>query len=193
MPSINAMVNGVHLKIPQKKQNNASALSMRERLYSTEEMRETPLPFLDLTGGFGTRKVSMSVKAKASARNLGDMPQAQSAIRDSHIFEDDLISPDGGDDFLLFEILRTTFIQKNYAEAAFELERFLNKNNSPAVENRARFYLGEAYYFMADYQTASKNFIMVYDIFPSAARKWLVSSLDMMQLEEASENIPSGM
>ena len=135
----------------------------------------------------------MSVKAKASARNLGDMPQAQSAIRDSHIFEDDLISPDGGDDFLLFEILRTTFIQKNYAEAASELERFLNKNNSPAVENRARFYLGEAYYFMADYQTASKNFIMVYDIFPSAARKWLVSSLDMMQLEEASENIPSGM
>ena len=193
LPSINATVNGVHLKIPQKKQNNASALSMRERLYSTEEMRETPLPFLDLTGGFGTRKVSMSVKAKASARNLGDMPQAQSAIRDSHIFEDDLISPDGGDDFLLFEILRTTFIQKNYAEAASELERFLNKNNSPAVENRARFYLGEAYYFMADYQTASKNFIMVYDIFPSAARKWLVSSLDMMQLEEASENIPSGM
>lgn len=73
-----------------------------------------------------------------------------------------------------------------------ELERFLNKNNSPAVENRARFYLGEAYYFMADYQTASKNFIMVYDIFPSVARKWLVSSLDMMQLEEVSE-IPSGM
>ncbi len=192
LPSINATVSGVHLKIPNKRPGNAGALSARERLYSTDEMRETPLPFLDFTGGSSARKVDMSVKAKALARNLGDTPHMQPTSLDSHIFEDDLISPDGGDDFLLFEILRTTFIQKNYAEAISELERFLNKKNSAAAESRARFYLGEAYYFMEDYRTASKNFIMVYDTFPAVARKWLVSSLDMMQIQDDGA-IPSGM
>ena len=38
-----------------------------------------------------------------------------------YVFEEDLISPDGGDDYLLFDVLKTTFIKRKYADAETEM------------------------------------------------------------------------
>ena len=130
----------------------------------------------------------MSDQAKAVAKNLKGKKEieAQTTLI-PYIFEEDLISPDGGDDFLLFEVLRNNFIQKKYSDSVVQLKKLLGTNRSEKVTNRARFYLGQSYYFQENYQEAVKNFLPVYDIYPELAKKWIDSSLDLMQVP-LSEN-----
>lgn len=185
LPSINATVNGAHLKIPQKtdgkKEKTASA---QEKLSLPDGMRATPLPFLDLIERQNS-KIQLSDEAYLIARKLGKAYSApENRISEPYIFEEDLISPDGGDGFLLFEVLRTTFIQKKYAEAVTELDRLIGTNRAKNVTDRATFYLAESYYFSGDYKNAAKTFLNVYDTYPAAAKRWIDSSLDLYELPE---------
>ena len=63
-------------------------------------------------------------------------------ISEPYVFEEDLISPDGGDDFLLFEILRDSFIQKKYSKSEEQLKKLISTNRAKSVTERAKFYLG---------------------------------------------------
>ena len=128
----------------------------------------------------------MSAKSKATAKKLAaGAEKKRTAPLNFYIFEDDLISPDGGDDFLLFEILRTSFIRKEYMECARALEKLLGTNLSHMVEARARFYLAESQYFCQDYEKAAMNFVTVYGDFPVLAKKWIDSSFDLMPLPKS--------
>ena len=127
----------------------------------------------------------MSDSTYMIARELGnDSEIRKNIISEPYIFEEDLVSPDGGDAFLLFEILRTTFIQKKYKEAEAALERLIGTNRTKDITNRATFYLAETYYFSADYKNAAQTFLKVYDVYPAAAKRWLDSTLDLYTIPE---------
>lgn len=185
LPSINATVNGAHLKIPQKTDTEEEkTASAKETIYSSDGMRTTPLPFLDFVERQNS-SVKLSDEMYLIARRLGKSYSApENRINEPYIFEEDLISPDGGDGFLLFEVLRTTFIQKKYQESAAELERLIRTNRTQSVTARATFYLAESYYFSGDYKNAAKTFLKVYDTYPAAAKRWIDSSLDLYELLE---------
>mgnify|MGYP002511067249 CR=1 FL=1 len=188
LPSINATVSGTRLKLPTNKTQKDTTASSKEKLYPVGTMRETPLPFLDIIENQNKKKLNMSDQAKAVAKNLKEKKQtAEHTVLIPYIFEEDLISPDGGDDFLLFEILRNNFIQKKYSDSVIQLKKLLGTNRSEKVTNRARFYLGQSYYFQENYQDAVKNFLPVYDVYPELAKKWIDSSLDLMEVP-LSEN-----
>lgn len=185
LPSINATVNGVHLKLPVKAASPADSPSAQEKLYPPGTMRETPLPYLDLLEQADRTPLAMQPEAYAAARSLAGTAVEKRQFRpEPYIFEEDVVSPDGGDDFLLFEILRTTFIQRKYGDAAAQLEKLLGTNRSEPVAARATFYLGESYYFSGDYKKAAMTFLTVYDDRPAVAKQWIDAALDRISIPQ---------
>lgn len=188
LPSINSTVNGTHLIIKQKKISKNKAVQAEERLITEGTLRETPLPFLDLTEGKDRKKIQMSEKAKKSVRNLaGTKTKEDSEILTPYVFEEDLIAPEEGDDYLLFEILRRTFIQQNYEGAQKQLEQLLGTNRSENVTKRATFYLGESLYFQQNYKDAVKKLVTVYNDYPAVSKKWIENSLDKIELVDTAD------
>lgn len=181
--SINATVKGVHLRLPEKPAAADSRPAAPEKLYQDGTLRETPLPYLDLLEDHYQEPKPMSSQAYAAAKTLSGRRKRTVLPLDFYVFETDLVSPDGGDDFLLFEILRTTFIRKRYQEAVAELEKLLGTNRAAAVMDRAAFYLGESYYFTGNYKEAVMNFLTVYDVYPVLAKKWIDSALDLLSAQ----------
>ncbi len=184
LPSINSTVNGVHLKLPEKTENYTSTASAREKLIGPDELRDTPLPFLNFTDRVNRRPLPLSLDVKNVAKSLSRGFKKQPPKRlDVYVFEEDLISPDGGDDYLLFDILKNTFIQRKYVDACVQLESLLGTNCSIRVRNRATFYLGESLYYCRKYSDAVRTFLLIYDAYPALSKKWIDSSLDLLKLE----------
>ncbi|MCK9169725.1 MAG: hypothetical protein M0P01_04860 [Treponema sp.] len=181
IPSMNATVNGAHRRfLPQKIPTDTSA-SAKEKLYPQGTMRETPLPYIDLVEGMNTSGSDIGKQAREQAELLGEKKSGQQMkLLDVYIFEEDLISPEAGDDYFLFDALKSTFIRKKYKESAATLRKLLGTNRSENVTKRAKFYLAESYYFSGNYQEAVKTFLAVSDKYPALTKKWIDSSLDLM-------------
>ena len=178
MLSINSTVNGVHINSGIT--NSAPAKEKEEeRLYPEGSLREIPLPYLDYIDGL-EKEYLVSKEAADSVKDLGSQKKEAVPRLGIHVFEEDLISPDGGDDFLLFEILKTSFIQKKYSEAISELEKLTGTNISAATRNRAYFYLGESFYMLGRYEKAIKTFVKVESIYPELSKQWIDNSLDQL-------------
>lgn len=185
LPSINSTVNGVHLKLPEKNEQITNTASAKEKLIGPDELREIPLPYLNLTD-YTKRKplpLSMEVKNIAKALTNGKKKKVVKQL-EIHVFEEDLISPDGGDDYLLFDILKNTFIQKKYADATVQLESLLGTNCSLSVQRRATFYMGESFYYSQKYDDAVRAFLRIYEFYPGLTKKWIDSSLDLLYLDQ---------
>lgn len=174
--SFNSTVKGVHIsmntqqKEPQKKE--------QEKLYYEGTLRETPLPFIDIVENSLQPEPTVSEEAAFAAQTLTNKTKKREPVLKPYIFEEDLISPDGGDDYLLFEILKQYFVHKNYDEAIVQLNKLAGTNIKDSTRSRVYFYIGECEYLTGEYEKAVKSFVKVQDIYPSLARKWINSSLD---------------
>ena len=174
--SFNSTVKGVHIsmntqqKEPQKKE--------KEKLYYEGTLRETPLPFIDIVENSLQPEPTVSEEAAFAAQTLTNKTKKREPVLKPYIFEEDLISPDGGDDYLLFEILKQYFVHKNYDEAIVQLNKLAGTNIKDSTRSRVYFYIGECEYLTGEYEKAVKSFVKVQDVYPTLARKWINSSLD---------------
>lgn len=174
--SFNSTVKGVHIsmntqqKEPQKQE--------KEKLYYQGTLRETPLPFIDIVENSLQPEPTVSEEAAFAAQTLTNKNKKRDPVLKPYIFEEDLISPDGGDDYLLFEILKQYFVHKNYDEAIVQLNKLAGTNIKDSTRSRVYFYIGECEYLTGEYEKAVKSFVKVQDIYPTLARKWINSSLD---------------
>lgn len=174
--SFNSTVKGVHIsmntqqKEPQKQE--------KEKLYYEGTLRETPLPFIDIVENSLQPEPTVSEEAAFAAQTLTNKTKKREPVLKPYIFEEDLISPDGGDDYLLFEILKQYFVHKNYDEAIVQLNKLAGTNIKDSTRSRVYFYIGECEYLIGEYEKAVKSFVKVQDIYPTLARKWINSSLD---------------
>ena len=174
--SFNSTVKGVHIsmntqqKEPQKQE--------KEKLYYEGTLRETPLPFIDIVENSLQPEPTVSEEAAFAAQTLTNKTKKREPVLKPYIFEEDLISPDGGDDYLLFEILKQYFVHKNYDEAIVQLNKLAGTNIKDSTRSRVYFYIGECEYLTGEYEKAVKSFVKVQDIYPTLARKWINSSLD---------------
>lgn len=176
LPSINATIKGTHInpKIPEEKFEKIE----EDKIYADGTLRETPLPFIDYVEGLDTKE-TISEEAVISAKKLAKKTGTSKKLT-QYYFEEDLVSPDGGDDFLLFNILKNYFVQKKYNETITNLEKITGTNISEETRNRAIFYIGESYYFLGDYETAIRTFVKVETVYPTLAKKWITSALNLM-------------
>ena len=178
MLSINSTVNGAHITAGV---NNLAApkAPKEERIYPEGALREIPLPYLDYIDGL-EKEYLVSKEVADSVKSLGNQKHSPVPRLGVYVFEDDLISPDGGDDFLLFEILKSSFIQKKYEQAITDLEKLTGTNINTATRNRAYFYLGESLYMLGSYEKAIKTFVKVENVYPELTKQWIDNSLDQL-------------
>lgn len=183
LPGVNATVNGAKIKSKTKVQINIPEQKSQEtkKTYEGDTLREQPLPFIDVLGDEIKPESKISEKAKIKALSLTKNSKLKKNILEPYIFEEDLISPIGGDEYILFEILRTSFIKQNYTKSIQDLNNFLAQNRSEKVSQRAHFYLGESYYYTGNYEMALTKFLELQDVYPSVSRKWSESTLDLWQ------------
>ena len=176
--SFNSTVTGVHLIA--KKQSEAPAEKKDyETVYPDGTLRKTPLPFIDMIDGIDAEPlVSEQTVTQISSLTGGSSKTSKNPLLTPYIFEEDLVSPDGGDEYLLFEILKTSFVTKKYKESIEKLNQLIGTNISEETRNRAYFYLGESQYFSRNYEEAVRNFVKVQAAFPTLSKKWLEDSLD---------------
>lgn len=182
LPSVNATVKGAQLIVPEPK---IETLQNKEedKLYNQGTMRETPLPYIDfLEEPSSNTTISDSVVQKTSSFSAPNIKKNTTLL--PYFFEEDLISPDGGEEYILFEILKNTFVQQEYKEAKRQLNLLVQRNISLNVLNRSYFYLGECEYFLGNYDSAVKYFVQVSQYFPLQTKKWINETLAKIELEK---------
>ena len=176
--SFNSTVTGVHL-LAKKAAEQPVEKTEYETVYPDGTLRKTPLPFIDLIDGIDAEPlVSEETASQISSLTGGSKKASKAPSQTPYIFEEDLVSPDGGDAYLLFEILKTSFVTKKYKEAIDKLNQLIGTNISEDTRNRASFYLGESQYFSQNYEDAVRSFVKVQHAFPTLSKKWLEASLD---------------
>jgi tetratricopeptide (TPR) repeat protein len=185
LPSINATVTGVHVRrtAPTVVPDSESA---KEKLYPEGALREAPLPTLDMMENDNRSNSTMSGTAEANAQDLA-AAATEKKLLEPFVFDEDMISPTGGDEYLLFDILHRTFARKKYDEAVTQLQQFLGINRKNEIAERASFYLGESYYFTGSYRNALQEFLQLDDYYPVLSDKWINSSLDLLEIPAVNQ------
>lgn len=199
IPGINASAKGVRPKVPAAKEQepviqeddfistiDPSKLSesQKELYYADNNMRKAPLPNPGALLGFDKPKTKMSGKAIKSAKELGSKKERKPfSIKSPYFFEVDMFSPDGGDEYTLFETLRAGLAPKKYEESVKLLKDFLSVHRNKETSERAQFYLGQSYYFCKDYKNAIRCFLDVQDAYPELSKQWIDSSLDLLEID----------
>ena len=148
-------------------------------------MRELPLPYLDMVQDIYRRPNKLSRRVLKAGNDLaGEYRAKPPKVLDPYYFEEDMVSPAGGDEYFLFEILKTSFIKKEYKTCAGELKKFLGVNRNQKVSDRAAFYLAECLYYTKNYRQAISLFLYVNDTYPSLSKKWIESCLELYEIPE---------
>lgn len=176
VPSLNATTNGVHMPPPPEKP--AEKIEKPEKMYESGVLRETPLPYIGSESTSTGLKDELSKQTIESVKELTYYTEEEIDILRPYYFEEDLISPDGGDDFLLFTILKDYFIKRDYKNSIIQLKKLIGTNITDSVQNRAYFYLGEAQYYSGNYEDCVRTFVKVSQIYPQQTKKWINSALD---------------
>lgn len=178
LPSINATNIGAHL-VYKNVDKEVPEVKQKEQLYPEGNLREKPLPYIDYIEGLEPEELISSETLEA-AKKLSSKSVSSKERLTPYYFEEDLISPDGGDDYLLFDVLKTYFVQKKYEQAVVMLEKLAGTNLKSATRNRTYFYMGEAYYFLGEYSDAVRIFVRIEKEYPILTKKWIDSSLDYL-------------
>lgn len=183
LPGVNATVNGAKVKFVTKKEFSKLPPEDNFKTYEDNQLRDRPLPFMDILGDEAghERKVSPSAQKKAEELFKKNKTEVNTEFLEPYIFEEDIVSPSGGDEYILFEILKNTFIQEKFDDAVKLLTRFTLQNRNREVIKRARFYLGESYYFMQNFPMALTQFLSTEEDFPSLSHRWIESTLTLFE------------
>ncbi|MCQ2600334.1 MAG: hypothetical protein MJ184_03130 [Treponema sp.] len=192
LPSVNTTVNGTRVaSVNTQNEEVITPPSASNKKIpglepdASEKMRDIPLPTPGLIEVTKNKQNILGPKAMEQAKQLGSKYTGTSnKITKLFVFENDLICPEGGDDYYLFKILKSSFVKKNFKASIDELTDFLSIHRSPEVTNRATFYLGESYYFAKEYEKAVFQFLAVQEQFPELSKKWIDSSLDMITVKD---------
>jgi len=107
--------------------------------------------------------------------------QQESALKNPRVFARDMeTSPQEVEEFALSSVVNGNFAGKNWEAAKEGLIRFLALPRKPEVTERARFYLGQCYYFLRRPREALFEFLAIRDKYPAESMDWIQASLKMM-------------
>ncbi len=186
LPGVNATVEGKRIFRKDDTQSPKTEVKTAKEKSSNQKIRSQPLPYIDVLGDNEIHSSTISATTTQKALSLLQSSAVRRTILEPYIFEEDIISPQGGDDYLLFIILSNKFIQQKYEDAITSLQDFLSQNRELSTTNRARFYLAESYYYDENYPEALSIFLSLEEDFPALVKKWSESSLDLYQLPDHS-------
>ena len=187
LPSVNATVKGVKVARTAKKTepSEEQKAASTPKVYPKGNLRELPLPYIDLVKDIEKKPNPLKKEVlKAGEELAAGYSERPKEKLSPYYFDADIVSPAGGDDYFLFEILRNYFVKKDYKNSAKELKKFLSVNRSEDTTNRAMFYLAQSQYFAGNYRSALTMFLVVEDAYPVLSKKWINSTLDFYEIPE---------
>ena len=174
IPSVNSTIKSVSLQNNTKKKIQKAKKS--EKTFPEGTSRDTPLPYLNILEVKKENSIS-----DETLKEISTLKRSSKKVNNDltpYFFEEDLVSPDGGDDFLLFQILKNTFAPKKYESAILELKTLLGTNISTKTSHRAQFYLGQSQYMLGQFEDAVRTFVKLQSVYPDLSQKWIDASLD---------------
>ena len=186
IPGVNATSKGARPKIPATNSEQEIPQNAKDSGEEKAEnkLRNAPLPNPGVLLGFNENRAKMSERSKRVAKELGSKKATRAEeFKSPYFFEEDMFSPDGGDEYTLFECLRAGLAPKKYGESVGILQDFLSVHRNKATTERAQFYLGQSYYFCKEYEKAVRCFLNVQDAFPELSKQWIDSSLDLLTIK----------
>jgi hypothetical protein len=157
---------------------------------SGQEMpiRSMPLPLISVYNAIpGSDRYSEVPGAvplgPGAAKALGNIPNKTAnppQQKNPRVFSRDLEAPAGGEEGPLRVIVQEFFAKRDWQGVREELLQYLSLPRSPLAEARARFYLGQAYYFSGHTRDALFEFLMVQSRYPEEANDWINAALAAM-------------
>ncbi len=119
-----------------------------------------------------TRPMGPATRA-AVDRLLTSLPEFREEPAQAEILPAHLHGNFNGAAYTLSLILKERFIQREYEETAASLEEFLSIRREDSVDRAARFYLGQAYYFIGDYRKALFQFLTAEQDYYAESQPWI--------------------
>ncbi|GMO46626.1 MAG: hypothetical protein Pg6C_08400 [Treponemataceae bacterium] len=143
--------------------------------------RPMPLPVLAPPQiGLPQNTPALSKNAERDVRALiiPSEKNRQSAQRPApYVFLQEQIPSKSGENFLLYDIVSESFNAGKYADALNRLDELLLVNRGGELSVRAEFYRGECEYFLGNYKTAVRCFMITKAAFPELSSRWLDAAL----------------
>lgn len=164
--------------------------------YATKRPR--PLPFLTLTNNLQsgaplagpnappvpTATPLSKTTAAAVDSLLGSLPPEKSAAMHPEILDAEKgVVSGGGEEYLLKGIVDGPLASGDWKKAQAALESYLNIRRPAAVEARARFYLGQAYYFDGQYRKSFLEFLFAEKAYYAEVQPWLDNLFTKLQTQ----------
>jgi hypothetical protein len=151
-------------------------------------VRAMPLPLISVynavPGSDGSSGAPSAVPlGPDAAKALDAIPRPRSGPppkKRPRAFSQDLEAPGRGEESQLRAIVQGTFAKRDWQGARTELLNYLSLSRSPRSEARARFYLGQAYYFTGQNREALIEFLAVQSQYPQEVRDWIDAVLIAM-------------
>jgi hypothetical protein len=149
-------------------------------------IRSIPLPFITAyfaAPSYGNyfwkipEKVPLGVQAQKALEDLSMPQKPPLSQKRPQVFSRDMEFPGGGEEASLMQIVQDSFSKRDWEKARIELQNYLGLPRSKEVEGRARFYLGQCWYFAGKYREALVEFLSVQSRYPAQANDWIDASL----------------
>jgi TolA-binding protein len=137
--------------------------------------RTMPLPRLNISGS------EASAPEPEPARNrdrAASSPERRGRTMEAAVFPEDLQSGAAGEDYQLRSIVQGYFSLHEWDRAEEELKRFLALPRKGQNQAKARFYLGQIYYFRGNSREALFEFLEAREKYPVEANPWIQAVLD---------------
>ena len=88
--------------------------------------------------------------------------------------------PEGGDEYALVSVVRGPFADRNWEAARIEFIKFIALPGSLETKIRAKFYLGQCYYFLNEPREGLSEFLSIRDKFPIETEEWIQALIGIM-------------
>jgi hypothetical protein len=124
----------------------------------------------------------LSVEAAKVVADIGAPPRLfRKPAATPRAFSQDLRNAsERGEDDALRSIVQGSFSQWDWTSCREELLRFLALPHGDQTEARARFYLGQAYYFSGLLREALFEFLAIQSAYPQESAEWVDAALNLL-------------
>ena len=149
-------------------------------VYKTSPGSDYYSEILERAAGGDSREPPQRALRPETQAAISTIPQArpeQLPAKRPRVFARDLEVPSGGEESGLRTIVQGTFAKREWQSAHEELLRYLSLPHSAGIEARARFYLGQTYYFSGRNREALIEFLFVQGRYPNEANEWIEAAL----------------
>jgi hypothetical protein len=150
-----------------------------------DRVRTMPLPRMESRGTFIPSSPESLRPDALNAITLLVIPAVKTEKDpEPFIFPEDLAEFNSGEEYQIGRIVQDSFSGGNWEKAGEEFRRFLAFPRSPAGQYRARFYLGQVYYFSGNTREALFEFLAAGEQFPRECDPWVQAVLKKLESAE---------